>query len=120
MHPLELWSGQAMASAAHSIAGKPCSYRSRLARDDGLAGEANGALENRGVIAQLDLYRFDAGEVVQRADAVLTAHARLLVAADWHLGVGLAPGVDPADTGFQLMNHAVGAVQVTGDDASGQ
>src|SRR5471032_2889304 len=77
-------------------------------------------LEHRGVVAQLNLYRFDAGEVVQRADAVLTAHTGLLVATDRHLGVGFAPGVDPADTRFQLMNHAVSAVQVFGDQASSQ
>src|SRR5450830_91199 len=122
-------------AAQQSQSQRPCSVRGNAEPGFGAASRPNGGkpprhnwpnrrlrvgLEHRVVFAQLDLYRFDPGEVVQRADAVLTADTRLLVAANRHLGVGLAPGVDPADTGFQLMNHAVGAVQVLGDYTGGQ
>ncbi|MCY5112614.1 hypothetical protein OVZ98_25325, partial [Salmonella enterica subsp. enterica serovar 1,4,[5],12:i:-] len=76
MHPLLRWSGRASSQASqlpHFIGltqhkmwepGLPAMAASRaVQRSD---------LEHRGVVAQLNLYRFDAGEVVQRADTVLT------------------------------------------------
>src|SRR3954468_18290315 len=54
---------------------------------------------------QLDLDGLEPGVVFERAGTVLTADARLLVAADRHFRRGLAPTVDPADAGFQLVDH---------------
>src|SRR3954453_13312363 len=69
---------------------------------------------------QLDLDGLEPGIVFERAGAVLTADARLLVAADPHLRRGLAPTVDPANAGFQLMDHPVRGTEAFGHEASGE
>src|SRR5689334_11590541 len=66
---------------------------------------------------QLDLDGLEPGIVFECAGAVLTADARLLVATDRHLRRGLAPTVDPADAGFELVDHPVRGAEAFGYQA---
>src|SRR3954463_10836229 len=69
---------------------------------------------------QLDLDGLEPRVVFERAGAVLAADARLLVAADRHFSRGLTPTIDPADAGFQLVDHPVRGAEAFGYQASGK
>src|SRR3954469_24629755 len=79
--------------------------------------ELSKKLENRLECPQLDLDGLDPRVMFERAGAVLAADARLLVAADRHFRRRFTPTVDPADAGFQLVDHPVRGAEALGHDA---